>query len=84
VSHAVGDHASLLALIEKRFLSGLKRPHLTKRDAYASDMEDLFDFKNSPSLNTKIGNAIWPQNDCTPAGNQIKGLRWQSHSVTGR
>lgn len=58
---------SLLALIEKRFLSDLKRPHLTKRDADASDLEDLFDFKSSPSLNTNIGTAIWPQNDCTPA-----------------
>jgi phospholipase C len=66
VSHVVGDHASLLAFIEKRFLSALKRPHLTKRDADASDLEDLFDFKSSPSLNRRMGTAIWPHHDCTP------------------
>lgn len=68
VSHVVGDHASLLALIEKRFLGSVTTPHMTKRDAYANDLEDLFDFKNSPSLKTSIGSAHWPQNDCTPAG----------------
>ena len=68
VSHVVGDHASLLALIEKRFLSGLGNSHLTQRDAYANDLEDLFDFKDSPSLKTHIGTAHWPQNDCTPEG----------------
>ena len=64
VSHTVGDHASLLALIERRFLSpGM---HLTRRDQYANDLEDMFDFERSPSLNTPIGLAQPPQNDCTP------------------
>ncbi|HZQ96967.1 MAG TPA: alkaline phosphatase family protein [Candidatus Sulfotelmatobacter sp.] len=66
VSHTTGDHASLLALIERRFLSRRITLHLTGRDAYANDLEDLFDFKNSPSLNTQIGSSQPPQNDCTP------------------
>lgn len=68
VSHIEGDHASLLAFIEMRFLSAVKTAHMTKRDAHANDLEDLFDFANSPSLNTRIGTAHWPHNDCTPAG----------------
>ena len=52
VSHAVGDHTSLLALIEKRFLGpGI---HLTRRDQYANDLEDMFDFEHSPSLKTIV------------------------------
>ena len=36
VSHTKGDHTSLLALIERRFLnSGTTTAHLTKRDQYA-------------------------------------------------
>jgi len=63
VSHSTGDHTSLLALIEKRFMPGT---YLTKRDQYANDLEDMFDFENSPSLNTQVGSAEPPQNDCTP------------------
>jgi phospholipase C len=67
VSHTVGDHDSLLALIEKRFLNGSSGPlHLTKRDQYANDLEDMFDFDTSPSLNTPVTQAGPPQNDCTP------------------
>jgi phospholipase C len=67
VSHTVGDHTSLLALIEKRFLSKSgKVIRLTKRDAHANDLEDLFDFNHSPSLNTAVGQAQPPANDCTP------------------
>jgi phospholipase C len=67
VSHTVGDHSSLLAFIEKRFLSSTGSPlHLTRRDANASTLEDLFDFKHSPSLNTTIGQASPPAVDCTP------------------
>jgi phospholipase C len=67
VSHAVGDHTSMLALIERRFLTvnGVKY-HLTKRDGYANPLEDMFDFTHSPSLNTPIGQALPPVNDCTP------------------
>ncbi|HEX7622512.1 MAG TPA: alkaline phosphatase family protein, partial [Anaeromyxobacteraceae bacterium] len=79
VSHTVGDHTSLLALIEKRFLGAGKggvggtdeegdddRPHLTGRDRHASALEDLFDFDRSPSLTTPVGEAAPPAQDCTP------------------
>jgi len=67
VSHAVGDHTSLLAFIEHRFLTinGV-RQHLTLRDQYAKPLEDMFDFTNSPSLNTPVGVASPPISDCTP------------------
>src|SRR5262249_23530530 len=57
VSHAVADHTSLLALIEKRFLGGA---HLTARAAVADTLEDLFDFDNSPSVNLTIPTAPLP------------------------
>jgi phospholipase C len=67
VSHTTGDHTSLLALIEKRFLRvDDDRQHLTRRDQHANTLEDLFDFDNSPSLNTAVGAAAPPANDCTP------------------
>ena len=69
VSHTVGDHTSLLAFIEKRFLSfddEVGRLHLTKRDQHAHTLEDMFDFEDSPSLNTPVGQALPPANDCTP------------------
>jgi len=80
VSHTVGDHASLLAFIEKRFMStkadgdeeededadGGAHQHLTLRDQHANTLEDLFDFDKSPSLNTPVEQAAPPVNDCTP------------------
>ena len=57
VSHAVGDHTSILALIEKRFLGG---QHLTARDAVADTLEDMFDFDNSPSADLTIPTAPLP------------------------
>jgi phospholipase C len=67
VSHTVGSHASLLALIEKRFLNVGGTPlHLTKRDEFSDTLEDMFDFDNSPSLNTTVLQAAPPVNDCTP------------------
>lgn len=71
VSHAVSDHTSVLALIEKRFIvpfngDGTNHPHLTRRDQFADALEDMFDFENSPSLNTTIGMAGPPANDCGP------------------
>jgi phospholipase C len=60
VSHTVGDHTSVLAIIEKRFLSSgaaLQRPHLTARDQFANTLEDMFDFTHSPSLRTTIPTA---------------------------
>jgi phospholipase C len=57
VSHRVGDHTSLLALIEKRFLHG---QHLTARDAHAATLEDLFDFGAAPSLNARVSPALAP------------------------
>ena len=62
VSHTNGDHTSLVAFIEKRFLGGA---HLTLRDANASTLEDLFDFDNSPSLNATVSTAPPPAaSDC--------------------
>jgi phospholipase C len=73
VSHTTGDHTSLLALIEKVFMTSSQsgdddesRPHLTLRDLHANTLEDLFDFDQSPSLNTAIGVAAPPAVDCTP------------------
>jgi phospholipase C len=69
VSHTTGDHTSLLAMIEKRFMSsGVgSTVYLTKRDHDANDLEGMFDFDHSPSLNTPVGSAQPPQKDCTPA-----------------
>ncbi|HTB92959.1 MAG TPA: alkaline phosphatase family protein [Candidatus Sulfotelmatobacter sp.] len=79
VSHTAGDHTSILAFIEKRFLSTdlstgddgagstvVTRAFLTLRDKHADTMEDLFDFEGSPSLNTVIPIALPPAQDCTP------------------
>jgi len=67
VSHTAGDHTSMLALIEKRFLTtDHGRLHLTARDQFADPLEDMFDFNQSPSLNTSVGIAAPPVNDCTP------------------
>jgi phospholipase C len=52
VSHRVADHSSLLAFIEKRFLSSDdERLHLTARDQHAWTLDDLFDFEGAPSRN---------------------------------
>jgi phospholipase C len=81
VSHTTGDHTSILAFIEKRFLSvgapteddsddrgeaAVTRLHLTKRDKHANTLEDMFEFDESPSLNTTITPALPPAQDCTP------------------
>jgi phospholipase C len=73
VSHTIGDHASILAFIEERFLSdqstgsaGGSRAHLTLRDQDADTLADLFDFTNVPSLNTSVIQAQLPATDCTP------------------
>ena len=73
VSHTIGDHASILAFIEERFLNdqatgngGRSRAHLTLRDQYADTLTDLFDFTNVPSLNTSVIQAQLPVTDCTP------------------
>jgi len=62
VSHRVSDHASILALIERRFLrpdpdaddAASPTPHLTARDANADTLEDLFDFNHSPSRHAHV------------------------------
>jgi phospholipase C len=64
VSHTPGDHTSILAMIEKRFMPGT---HLTRRDEFANDLESMFNFDTSPSLNTAVGSAQPPKDDCTPA-----------------
>jgi len=70
VSHTIGDHASLLAFIEQRFLmpggAGGARAHLTLRDQYADSLVDLFDFVNAPSLNTPVIQVQPAATDCTP------------------
>jgi phospholipase C len=63
VSHTPGDHTSILAMIEKRFLPGV---HLTRRDEFANDLEGMFNFDTSRSLNTPVGQAKHPEDDCTP------------------
>ena len=62
VSHEIADHTSILAFIERAFLSDR---HLTERDAHAYDLRDLFDFAQSPSLLTTVGHAAPPIDDCT-------------------
>jgi phospholipase C len=63
VSHTVGDHGSILAFIEKRFLTSRKThaiAHMTARDQNASTLEDLFDFDHSPSLKAVVTQAPAP------------------------
>jgi hypothetical protein len=83
------DHTSMLALIEKRFMSSptahrsddeddnddvdRNRPHLTNRDLFASTLEDMFDFDRSPSLITTVGTAALPVDDCTPGNAVVAG-----------
>ena len=56
VSHTVGDHTSLLAFLEARF----SLPSMTARDANANDLQDMFDFDNSPSLSAAVSVAPLP------------------------
>jgi len=57
VSHAVGDHTSIVALIAKRFLNST---HMTARDENADTLEDMFDFDHSPSFDATIPTAPLP------------------------
>jgi phospholipase C len=63
VSHTVGDHTSILALIEKRFMSNNKGngnshvQHLTARDGNADPLEDMFNFSHPPSMDAVIPTA---------------------------
>jgi phospholipase C len=76
VSHVPGDHTSILALIEKRFLGcGTNDPKpkgMTSRDQGANTLEDMFDFSSNPppSLDAKITSAPTPtpeDSGCPPA-----------------
>ncbi len=74
VSHMVGDHTSMLAFIEQRFLPD--GSHLTLRDQNANRLQDMFDFNGSPSLNAVIPTAPAPvagEHNCpfvpAPVGN---------------
>ncbi len=70
VSHTVGDHTSMLAFIEQRFLANGhgnakgkavgEHDSLTLRDQNADPLYDIFDFNKSPSLNAVIGTAPAP------------------------
>ena len=46
VSHTPMDYTAVLKFVEKRF----NLPNLTARDAAQADMEEFFDFVNSPNL----------------------------------
>jgi len=65
VSHTVGDHGSILALIETRFTPG---KFLTARDQNANDLEDMFDFDNSPSLHSKVSPSLAPPASSSDGG----------------
>ena len=65
VSHTIGDHGSILALIEARFTPG---KHLTMRDASANDLEDMFDFNASPSLSLKVPPSLAPPGSTSDPG----------------
>jgi phospholipase C len=47
VSHTPMDYTAVLKFVEKRF----NLPNLTLRDAAQPDMDEFFDFANSPNLN---------------------------------
>jgi phospholipase C len=66
VSHTVGDHGAILKLIETRFLAGA---HLTNRDQYASSIQDLFDFKNAPSMNANVQSSLAAPPNLSTDGN---------------
>ena len=71
VSHTLGDHTSLAALVEKRFLSdGSGHGHLslTERDSAANTLEDMFDFDHSPSLNATLPTAPAPSSSDAGCG----------------
>ena len=72
VSHTVGDHTSILALIEKRYLSS---KHLTARDAAANDLEDMFDFDGAPSMNANVDPKLAPGASSTGSGLPLIGAR---------
>jgi phospholipase C len=61
VSHTLGDHTSLVALVEKRFMPRVHRgrhpPALTSRDRRANTLEDMFDFDHAPSRDAVIPDA---------------------------
>jgi len=75
VSHEVADHTSMLAFIEKRFLSSGDRDdddegerlHLTARDQHASTLEDLFDFERAPSAKAPVPAPTAPAASCAPS-----------------
>src|SRR5262249_48867296 len=77
VSHTLGDHTSIVALIEKRFMNqgggGQQYPSLTLRDANADTLEDLFDFDHSPSRDAAIPAAPLPSPDDQGCGGSASG-----------
>jgi len=68
VSHRIYDHTSVLRLIETRF----DLPALTRRDANADPMLELFDFENPPFLTPPslppavVDPALWMAPECDP------------------
>ena len=88
VSHTLGDHTSLVALIEKRFMNhgggGQQYPSLTLRDANANTLEDLFDFDHSPSLDATIPTAPPPSPDDEGCGGSPSGAFVALRAETAR
>ena len=88
VSHTLGDHTSLVALIEKRFMNhgggGQQYPSLTLRDANADTLEDLFDFDHSPSLDATIPTAPPPSPDDEGCGGSPSGAFVALRAETAR
>ena len=66
VSHQFGSHTSILAFIEKRFLGG---QHLTARDANATTLADLFDFRAAPSMHAAVPASLARPPDPATDGN---------------
>ncbi len=76
VSHTIGNHASILKMIERRFLNGR---FLTLRDEYANDLEDLFDFTHAPSLHTNVPPSLAPAPNLFTDGNGSCTARRHPH-----
>lgn len=66
VSHTVGNHGSILKLVEERFLGGKS---LTLRDKNSNDLQDLFDFVHSPSQFTDVPPSLAPAPNLVTDGN---------------
>ena len=82
VSHTTGDHTSLLKLIEMRWLNGAS---LTRRDANANPLLDMFDFVKAPLVNVNLSLlAQAPLPTLRPTATAVARLRDDSLISRGR